>query len=415
MKITAIQAQEIYDSRGYPTIGVRLTLENGIVSFSDYPSGSSYGNHESLELKDGGRRLRGKGVRDAVHIVEKVIAPQIMGMDVENQPEIDAKMIDFDGTPNKKRLGGNAILSVSMAVAKAAALSKRIPLYKYLKTFFPINGLKLPIPLMVFIEGGKHADYSSDFQEYMIAPFAGNNFAEKMEIALEIYYCLKEIVKKRSWSLTVGEEGGFAGKVCSNEEPLEMLVLAIERAGFIPGKDIKIALDLASSEFYKQGKYYLPKDDKVLDTQGMISYCQNLINDYPIFSIEDAIYEDDWEGFQKMTAALGDKIQVVGDDLYTTNPRLLQKGIRSKATNSIVIKLNQVGTVSETVESLKIASENKIQAMVSQRAGETEDSFFADLCVASACGQIKSGAPCRGERIAKYNRLLWIERELGIR
>lgn len=415
MKISKIEALEIYDSRGIPTIGVKLSLENGITSFAAYPSGSSDGTHEALDLRDKGKRLQGKGVKEAVYNVEKVIAPEIVGMEVEDQPEIDTKMIELDGTENKSKLGGNAILGVSMTVARAASLAKGLPLYQYLKTFFPNNGLKLPIPLLVFIEGGKHAENSTDFQEYMVAPFTGKSFAEKMGIAVEIYYSLREILRKRGWSTAVGEEGAFAGAVSSNEEPLEMLVMAIEKAGFIPGKDIKIALDLAASEFYRGGKYHLNCDEKVVDRDELLKLCEDLVRTYPIFSLEDTFHEDDWEGFRKMTQVLGNRIQVVGDDLYTTNPKRLQRGIKEKSTNGIIVKLNQVGTVSETIETLKMAQENKIQATVSQRAGETEDTFYADLCVASGCGQIKSGAPCRGERVAKYNRLLWIEKELGIK
>ena len=413
MKIIKIQAQEIYDSRGIPTVGVKIELENGIYVYSAYPSGSSNGIHEAVDLRDGETRLEGKGVRRAVETVEKVIAPEIIGMDVEDQLSIDTKLIQLDGTNNKSHLGGNAVLGVSMGAAKAAAASKGIPLYKYLRLFFPNEKPVLPIPLLVLIEGGKHAEGSSDFQEYMIVPLKGKTFSQKMEMAAEVNYLLHDEVKTKGWATTVGQEGAFAGPVCFNEEPIEMLLSAIEKAGYKAGRDISIALDCAASEFYQDGRYFLKRDNKVVEAGELIGIYEEWVKKYPIFSIEDGLYEDDWGGFRLMTKKLGGKIQVVGDDLYTTNPKRLQKGINQKATNAVLIKLNQIGTVSETIDAIKMAQENDFQAVISQRAGETEDTFYADLCVASGCGQIKSGAPRRGERVAKYNRLLWIEKEMG--
>lgn len=415
MKIAKINAQEIYDSRGIPTIGVRVELENGMAAYTAYPSGSSDGSHEALDLRDGGKRLKGKGVTKAVKNVEGEIASAIVGMSVYDQAEIDAKMIDLDGTENKSRLGGNAILGVSMAIAKAAAMSKEIPLYQYLRQYFLKWNPVLPIPLMVLIEGGEHAEDSTDLQEYMVMPLIGDTFSKKMEVCVEINNVLEKIVSKKGWSTAVGQEGAFAGPVKNNEEPLKLLVQAIEESGYKPGEDVFIALDAAASEFYKDGKYHLKRDGKVLTTDEMVEMYVSWVKKYPILSLEDGFHEDDWDGFIKLTKQIGEEVQIVGDDLYTTNPKRFQLGVGKKASNAILVKLNQIGTVSETIEVLKMSQENDWQAIVSQRAGETEDTFYADLCVASGCGQIKSGAPKRGERVAKYNRLLWIEKEMALK
>ena len=416
MKIKNIYAQEILDSRGNPTVEARIELENGIISTSAVPSGASTGSHEALELRDeDSSRFLGKGVLKAVSNVNGKIKPVLVGMDVENQQAIDEKMLQLDGTENKNNLGANAILAVSMAIAKVAAQTQNKKLYSYLSTLFgpEKQDFVMPIPMMNVLNGGKHAIGSTDLQEFMIMPVGAQSIVEAVRWGAEVFHNLAKIIKEKGWSTAVGDEGGFAPSLSSNEEPLKLIVAAIGKAGYKPGEQIAIALDPAATEIFSDGKYILKKENRSLTSEEMVTMYESWINQYPIVSIEDGLAEDDWEGFTLMTKKLGSRIQIVGDDLYVTNPRRLKQGIEKKATNSILIKLNQIGSVTETIRAIKVAQEAGMTAVVSHRSGETEDTFIADFVVGAGTGQIKTGSLCRSERIAKYNQLMRIERELG--
>jgi len=411
MKIKSIEAYEVIDSRSNPTVECKLVLENGISVTALVPSGASTGEREALELRDGGKRFNGKGVLKACENVNKIIAPKLVGKHVEKQTEIDNIMLALDGTEFKTKLGANAMLSVSLAVAKANALNKKKSLFKTLG-----NGSLLPTPMMNVINGGAHADSNVDFQEFMIMPIGAKTFMQAMQMASETFAELKKILKAKKYSTGVGDEGGFAPNFKSNEEPLDTIVKAIENAGFVPGKDIAIALDIAASEFYdsKTKKYVLSKSKGgELTTTQMINWYTELIKKYPIISIEDPLSENDWSGWTKITTKLGSKIQIVGDDVFVTNPKILKEGISKGVANAILIKLNQIGTLTETLETIRLAKENGYNTIISHRSGETEDTFIADLAVGVESGQIKTGSICRTDRVAKYNQLIRIERELG--
>ena len=409
--IVDIYAREILDSRGNPTVEVEVHLESGLMSIAQIPSGASTGTYEAVELRDEDKkRFNGKGVLKAVQNVNEVIAPELMGLDVLEQCYIDQVMIELDGTPNKKNLGANAILGVSLAVAKAAAGYLELPLYRYIGG---INAKELPVPFMNILNGGKHADSGIDLQEFMIVPVGGSNFAENYRMAAEIFQSLKKVLKKAGYNVSVGDEGGFAPQLKSSDEALEVIVEAIDQAGYQPGKDVYIALDPAASEFYQNGKYILSREGVQRSAEEMIDYYEKLVERFPIISIEDGLAEDDWENWSKLTERLGSKIQIVGDDLYVTNKVRLQKGIQLHASNSILIKLNQIGTLTETLDTIEMAKRAKFTNLISHRSGETEDTTIADLAVATNAGQIKTGSLCRTDRIAKYNQLLRIEEELG--
>ncbi len=416
MKIKSIVAQEILDSRGNPTVEAQLTLENGISARAAVPSGASTGTHETLELRDEDEsRYLGKGVLKAVANVNKIIAPALVGMDVFDQRALDEKMLELDGTELKSKLGANAILSVSMAATRAAALTKKVPLYEYIASLFGFDNssYKIATPMMNVLNGGKHAIGSSDMQEYMIMPVGAPNVQEALRWGAEVFHHLGKILKKKGQQTTVGDEGGYAPKLSSNEEPLQLIVEAIKKAGYTPGKDISIAMDPAASEFYHDGMYHLDVEGKKLTSEELVDRYVEWVEKYPIVSIEDGHAEDDWEGFKLMVEKLGDKIQIVGDDLFVTNPKRLERGITERAANSILIKLNQIGTVTETVDCIQMAYKAGMTAVVSHRSGETEDAYIADFVVGAATGQIKSGSASRSERLAKYNQLMRIERELG--
>ncbi len=409
MLIDYINAREILDSRGNPTIEVEVFLEDGSVGVASIPSGASTGEKEALELRDGDpQRYLGKGVLQAVGNVKDKIAKEVMGMNVMNQWEIDRVMLDLDGTGNKSNLGANAILGVSMACARGAANVLDIPLYRY------IGGLSarvLPVPLMNVINGGKHADNNLDIQEFMIVPVGANRFSDALRMGVEVFHNLKSILKERKLNTSVGDEGGFAPNLGSNEEVLKLLIEAIERAGYMPGEDVFIALDAAASEFYKDGKYQF--EGRELSSQEMIDYYERLVSEYPIISIEDGLAEHDWDGWKVLTERLGDKIQLVGDDIFVTNPDILRRAIDEGIANAILIKPNQIGTITETLDTILLAKRNGYNTVISHRSGETEDTFIADLAVGVNSGQIKTGSASRTDRIAKYNRLLKIEEELG--
>ena len=411
-KIAAIQALEILDSRGNPTVRVRLGLDDGTVVTSSVPSGASTGEHEAVELRDGDKaRYGGKGVRKAVANVVDKIAPALIGRDPARQGEIDAVMIALDGTPNKGALGANAILGVSMAVARAAAAAAKLPLYAYLGG---VGATRLPVPMMNIVNGGKHAENSLDFQEFMVMPIGAPSFAEALRYGAETFHALAKLLKGKGYATSVGDEGGFAPNLGSNEEACELIVKAIEAAGYKPGKDIAIALDPAASSFYEDGAYNLAKSGQGKKTSAqMTALYKAWVEKYPIVSIEDGLAENDWDGFREHTAALGDKIQIVGDDIYVTNTQFIARGIKEKSTNAVLIKLNQIGSVTETIEAIEMCRKAGWGYVVSHRSGETEDAFLADFAVAMGGGQIKTGSACRSERIAKYNRLLEIEAELG--
>ena len=411
-KIASIRALEILDSRGNPTIRSYVTLDNGITASASCPSGASTGEHEAVELRDGGKsRYRGKGVLKAVAQVRELIAPVLTDMDPTQQAEIDHLMIALDGTPNKSKLGANAILSVSMAVARTAALASDLPLYNYLGGF---GALRLPVPMMNILNGGKHAENSLDFQEFMIVPFGATSFAEALRYGAETFHALKGILGKKSYATSVGDEGGFAPQLKSSEEACELIIDAITAAGYKPGVDIGIALDPAASSFFEDGSYNLSKSGQgKKNSTEMIALYKNWIWKYPIVSIEDGLAENDWQGFHDLTAAEGDKIQVVGDDIFVTNTNFIARGIREETANAVLIKLNQIGTVTETLNAITLCRKAGWGYIVSHRSGETEDTFMADFTVAMGGGQIKTGSACRSERIAKYNRLLEIETELG--
>ena len=410
-KIKSIVAYEVIDSRGNPTVECSITLEDGTKSSAIVPSGASTGEREALELRDGETRFHGKGVLKACENVNKIIAPKLIGKDSSKQQEIDETMLRLDETEFKTNLGANAILSVSLAVAKANAVSKNKTLFKSLG-----NGTKLPVPMMNVINGGAHADSNVDFQEYMIMPIGAKSFKEATQMASETFVELKKIIKNKKYSTGVGDEGGFAPNFKNNEEPLEAIVEAITNANYIPGKDIAIAMDVAASEFYnpKTKKYDLTKSKAgSFTTTEMINWYTSLIKKFPIISIEDPLGENDWAGWTKMTKKLGSKIQIVGDDVFVTNPKILKEGIEKGVANAILIKLNQIGTLTETLETISLAKANGYNTVISHRSGESEDTFIADLAVAVDAGQIKSGSICRTDRVAKYNQLIRIERELG--
>jgi len=411
-EITSVRGLEILDSRGNPTLRAFVTLENGITASASVPSGASTGINEAIELRDGDKtRYGGKGVMKAVANVEKHIAPAIIGMDPARQAEIDRVMIELDGTTNKGKLGANAMLGVSMAVARAAATAAGLPLYAYLGG---PGATRIPAPMMNILNGGKHADNSVDFQEFMIMPVGAPNFTEAMRYGAETFHALKGILQKKGYAVSVGDEGGFAPNLKSNDEACQVIVEAIEAAGYEPGKDVAIALDPAASSFYEAGSYNLSKSGQGKKTAvEMMSIYENWVDEYPIVSIEDGFAEDDWEGFREHTSVLGRKIQIVGDDIYVTNPKFIKRGIEEGTTNAVLIKLNQIGTVTETIEAIDLCRKAGWGYVISHRSGETEDAFIADFAVAMGGGQLKTGSACRSERIAKYNRLIEIETELG--
>lgn len=416
MKIKAIKALEVLDSRGNPTVEAQVRLDSGQTARAIVPSGASTGTHEALELRDNDQsRYHGKGVLQAVQNINQKITPKLVGVDASNQEKIDQIMLELDGTDLKKNLGANAILAVSMAVSRAAAKAQQIPLYQHLAQLFDhqIDKLRLPMPMMNVLNGGKHALGSSDMQEYMIMPVGATNIAEAIRWGAEIFHTLGKILKKQGQQTTVGDEGGYAPKLSSNEEPLKLILQAIQQAGYKPGSQVAIAMDPAATEFYQDGQYHLAVEDKVLSSEEMVDRYAQWVEKYPIVSIEDGLAEDDWAGFKLMTQKLGDKIQVMGDDLFVTNPKRLSQGIEQNSANSILIKLNQIGTVTQTIKTIKMAHQANMTAVVSHRSGETEDTFIADFAVASNCGQIKTGSLSRSERIAKYNQLIRIEQQLG--
>lgn len=415
-KIKRIIGREIIDSRGNPTVEAEVELENGITGRASVPSGASTGVHEALELRDEDKeRFRGKGVLKADKNIDVRINHRLVGLDIHGLESIDAIMNSLDGTENKSRLGANAILAVSLASARAAALSEKLPLYEFLRRhyFHSSQEYILPVPLMNILNGGKHANNGLDFQEYLIVPLNFPNFKEALRAGDEIFQALKELLAEKGFSIAVGDEGGFAPKLENNFAALDLISEAIKKTKYQLGKDIYLALDLAASEFFEDGFYYLENKKEKLNSNQMIDYLKKLIDKYPLVSLEDPLAEDDWETWQELTAILGKKIQLIGDDLFVTNVKRLQKGIEEKVANAILIKLNQIGSLSETVAAIKLAQENNYGTVISHRSGETEDTFIADLAVASNAGQIKTGSLSRSERVAKYNQLLRIEEELG--
>lgn len=418
LAIEEIKALEVLDSRGNPTVQVEVITEEGTNGVAMVPSGASTGSFEAVELRDGDKsRYLGKGVLKAVENINKIIAKELEGMNVFEQAEIDKKLIEIDGTENKGKLGANATLGVSLAVAKAAANSLGMSLYKYIGG---VNAKTLPVPMMNILNGGKHADNTVNIQEFMIMPVGAKSFSECLRMSAEIYHTLKKVLKAKGLATGVGDEGGFAPNLSSDEEALKLIVEAISEAGYKPGEDVVLALDVASTEMYdeakkigKEGCYYFWKTEELKTEDEMIEYLEDLANKYPIISIEDGLAEEDWEGWRKLTEKLGNKLQLVGDDLFVTNIKRLQKGLDNKIANSILIKLNQIGTLTETLDAIELAKKNGYTAVVSHRSGETEDTTLADVAVATNVGQIKTGAPCRTDRVAKYNRLLNIEAELG--
>lgn len=406
-KIKDIKAREILDSRGNPTVEVDVILENGIIARASVPSGASTGSREAIELRDNDKnRYNGKGVLKAVNNVNTIIKEKLIGLDSLDQKLIDETMINLDGTKNKSNLGANAILGVSMANLKAASLYKKIPLYKYFN-----EEISMPRPMMNILNGGAHADNGLDFQEFMIIP-ERENFKERLRVGAEVFHSLKEVLKENNLSTGVGDEGGFAPNLNTNKEALDLIIKAIEKAGYQPGKDVFLGLDVAASEFYENSKYNLKGENKVLSTDELIKYFEDLVKKYPIISIEDPVDENDWEGFKKITEVLGDKIQLVGDDLFVTNKEYLKKGIDMKAGNAILIKVNQIGTITETIETINLAKENNYKTIISHRSGETEDTTIADLAVGLNLKQIKTGSLSRTDRVSKYNELLRIEENL---
>jgi enolase len=412
--IIDVKAREILDSRGNPTIEVEVMTEDGAIGIAAVPSGASTGTHEAVELRDNDKkRYGGKGVLKAVENVNELICNELIGFDVFEQRAIDKLMIELDGTPNKAKLGANAILGVSLAVAKAAAKESGQPLYRYLGG---INAHVLPVPMMNILNGGSHADNSIDFQEFMIMPVGAESFKEGLRMGVEIFHALKTVLKKKGYSTNVGDEGGFAPNIKSNVEAIETVLIAIEAAGFKAGEDVMIAMDAAVSEFYdaKTGMYHFHKSTgEKLSSKDMVAFWTNWANQYPILSIEDGLAEDDWDGWAALTASIGDRVQLVGDDLFVTNVNRLQQGIDNSIANSILIKVNQIGSLTETVDAVNLATRNGYTTIMSHRSGETEDTTIADLAVALNCGQIKTGSASRSDRVAKYNQLLRIEEELG--
>ena len=410
-KIQTVRAREVLDSRGNLTVEVEVVLDTGFLGRAMVPSGASTGKHEALEIRDKDpKRYLGKGVQKAVFNVNEIIAPQLEGLESTTQSEIDSLLCELDGTENKSKLGANAILGVSMAIARASAEELGIPLFAYLGG---IRAKTLPVPFMNVINGGVHADNPLDFQEFMIAPIGADSFKDALRMGVETYHTLKSLLKEKGLNTAVGDEGGFAPQIGTPEEAIELLIRAIEKAGYKPGDDIAIALDVAASELYEDGHYILRGMDKKLSWEELCEYYERLVHSYPIISIEDPFSEDDPEGFKLITERLGNKIQIVGDDIFVTNPKRILWGIEGGLANAVLIKLNQIGTVSETISAVELAYKNNWRAMISHRSGETEDTFIADLAVALNTGQIKTGAPCRSERTAKYNQLLRIEEYLG--
>ncbi len=410
--ITKIIGREILDSRGNPTIEVDVFLKNGCMGRAAVPSGASTGTHEALELRDkDSKRFLGKGVQKAIRHIHRVIAPKLLGMDALDQEKIDATLITLDGTPNKGRLGANAILGVSLACARAAAYSKGLPLYRYLGG---ASAQQLPLPMMNILNGGAHADNNLDIQEFMILPVGAKNFKEALRMGVEVFHHLKSILKAKGYKTSVGDEGGFAPDLQSHEEAFSLMMEAIQKAGYRPGKDVGLGIDSAASEFYRDGFYFLKAEKKPKRTSHeMIDYYETLIKKFPILTIEDGLSEDDWEGWKEMTRRLGAKVQLVGDDIFVTHPVRLSKGIQEGIGNAILIKLNQIGTLTETLEVIRMAQKAGYRTIISHRSGETEDTTIADLAVATQAGQIKTGATSRTDRVAKYNQLIRIEEELG--
>ena len=411
-EIMDVYAREILDSRGNPTVEVDIVLDNGILGRAAVPSGASTGKNEALELRDGDKnRYLGKGVENAVANIMEKIGPELLSIDVAEQVLIDRIMLDLDGTENKGNLGANAILGVSLAVAKAAADDTGLPLYRYIGG---VSARELPVPLMNILNGGKHADNNLDIQEFMIVPVGTDNVRDAIRMGAEVFHSLKGILQEKGYNTSTGDEGGFAPNLSSNEEAIQLIIMAIEKAGYRPGEDILIALDAASSEFCKKGKYYFKGEGKEGRSSGdMISFYEDLINKYPIISIEDGLSEDDWDGWKQLTSRLGSKVQLVGDDIFVTNVKLLEKGIKQGVGNSILVKVNQIGTLTETLDSVEMAKRAGYTAVISHRSGETEDTTIADLSVACNAGQIKTGSLSRTDRLAKYNQLIRIEDELG--
>lgn len=412
MNIQKIIAREVLDSRGNPTVEAEVHLDSGFSGRAIVPSGASTGAHETLELRDGGDRYLGKGVLKAVQNVNEILGPALVGLNASSQAALDAAMIELDGTPNKGKLGGNALLAVSLASARAAAAELDIPLYRYLGGS---NAKTLPVPMMNVINGGAHADNSVDFQEFMVMPIGAPSFREALRYGAETFHHLKKVLSARGYNTNVGDEGGFAPDLKSNEEALEVLLEAIEKAGYEPGKDIAIALDPAVTELFKDGKYHLESENRVLSSDEMIDFWEDWSKRYPIISIEDGLAEDDWDGWERLTARLGGNVQLVGDDLFVTNPERLQQGIDRHVGNAILVKVNQIGSLTESMDAIELAKRHHYGTVISHRSGESEDAFIADLAVATNAGQIKTGSASRSDRIAKYNQLLRIEHELGDR
>ena len=406
--INSVTAREILDSRGNPTVEVEVKLEDKSIGRAAVPSGASTGAFEAAELRDGGSRYLGKGVETAVKNVVLKIAPAVIGMNADDQRLLDEKMIALDGTKNKSSLGANAILGVSLATARAAAISSNQSLFKYLGG---VSAKTLPVPMMNILNGGAHADTNVDIQEFMIAPIGAQSFKESLRWGAEIYHSLKSVLKKKGLATSIGDEGGFAPNLESNRAALDLILVAIENAGFKAGTQIALAMDVAATEFFEDGKYKF--EGKALTSEQMIAYYSELVSNYPLVSIEDPLDEDDWSGWAKLTSELGEKIQIVGDDLFVTNIERLTKGIESKTANALLVKVNQIGSLTETIDAVNLAHKNNYRSMMSHRSGETEDTTIADLAVALNCGQIKTGAPARSERVAKYNQLLRIEEQLG--
>lgn len=412
-KIVALKAREILDSRGFPTLEAEVHLADGSIGIAAVPSGASTGSLEACELRDGDKsRFLGKGVLKAVENVNQTLAKKLIGFDASKQKEIDAMMIELDGTKNKSNLGANAILGVSLACAKAAAISQKLPLYEYLGGK---NAHILPVPMMNIINGGKHADNKIDIQEFMVMPVAATSVKDSIRIGAEIFQHLKSLLKKDGHNTNVGDEGGFAPNLNSSDEALDYIAKAVEKGGYKLGNDVVLALDCASTEFYKDGKYHLEGEGKILTSDELVRYYEKLVNNFPIFSIEDACAEDDFEGWAKVTQALGNKVQLVGDDLFVTNAEILQKGIAQGLANAVLVKVNQIGTLSETFKTIDIAKAAGYNNILSHRSGETEDTTIAHIAVATNCGQIKTGSLCRSDRTAKYNELIRIEEHLGSR
>lgn len=408
--LQAIDAREVLDSRGNPTVEVDVTLHSGAFGRASVPSGASTGMHEAVELRDGDlKRYAGKGVLTAVNNIKTIIASALVGKNITHQADLDHTLIALDGTPNKSKLGANALLAVSMAVSKALAAHVHLPLYAYLTSLFPANAMKMPVPMMNILNGGAHADNNVDIQEFMILPVGAKSFSEALQMGVEVFHTLKSFLKSKGLSTSVGDEGGFAPNLRSNTEAIDVILEAIAKTNWTVGRDLYLGLDVACSEWYREGYYCLDSEKKQFSSDEWIAYLANLAEQYPIITIEDGMAENDWAGWNTLTERLGNKIQLVGDDVFVTNPLLLERGIKEHSANAILIKLNQIGTLTETQAAINMASKNGYASVISHRSGETEDTTIADLAVACGCGQIKTGAPCRTDRTAKYNQLLRIE------